>query len=284
MNNSSAAPAPATGSYVFRAIFLVLGALAIYYAYKALFTEDIKRAVLIKDVFTAKSDNAKPYLFSRGVVPPIYEGGEYSVSMWIYINDFNFPTRSVNKGILTIGNVEDPDGIITLGVYLDGNENKLHVRTSYAAAENSASGPAGVTSGTLKRSDYNALFTSANQMGDNTGSRECTVSPIELQRWVHLAFTLNGKTVDTYVDGKLARSCVLPSVFKVDQKYSILVANNGGFGGYLSGTVAYDYAINPEQVYRTYMAGPLGAIGLMDYLKSFFDPKSIGTLDYPKMN
>jgi hypothetical protein len=284
MNNSATTSAPATGAYVFRVIFLILGAFAIYYVYKTLFTAEIKRVVLIKDVFKAESDNKKPYLFSRGIVPPIYEGGEYSVSMWIYINNFNYPTRSVNKGILTIGNVEDTDGTITLGVYLDGNENTLHIRTSYAAADNTASGPAGVISGTLKYKDYTPLFTSANQIGDNTGNRECTVSPIELQRWVHLAFTLNGKTVDTYVDGKLARSCLLPSVFKVDPKYSILVANNGGFGGYLSGVVAYDYAINPEQVYRTYMAGPLGAIGVTDYLKSFFDPKSIGTLEYPKMN
>lgn len=281
MNNSAA---PATGSYVFRIIFLILGAFAIYYVYKALFTAEIKRVVLIKDIFKGESDSKKPYLFSRGIVPPIYEGGEYSVSMWIYINNFNYPTRSVNKGIITIGNVEDVEGTITLGVYLDGNENKLHVRTSYAAADNTAAGPAGVTSGTLKYKDYSTLFNTANQIGDNTGNLDCTVSPIELQRWVHLSFTLNGKTVDTYVDGKLARSCILPSVFLVDPSYSIVAANNGGFGGYLSGVVAYDYAINPEQVYRTYMAGPLGAIGIMDYLKSFFDPKSIGTLEYPKMN
>ena len=282
MNNASAA-GPNMGAYIFRIVLLIVGVFAIYYAYKALFSADIKRVVLIKDVFTAKSVDTKPYLFSRGVVPPIYEGGEYSVSMWMYINDFNFPSRSLNKGILTIGNVEDVDGTITLGVYMDGNENKLHVLTSYAAADNSGA-QAGVNSGILKRSDYNGLFASPNQISNLTGTQDCTVSPIELQRWVHLAFTLNGKTVDTYVDGKLARSCILPSIFKVDQKYSILVANNGGFGGYLSGVVAYDYAINPEQVYRTYMAGPLGSIGLMDYLKSFFDPKSIGSLDYPKMN
>jgi len=283
MNNASANAGPNMGAYIFRIVLLIVGAFAIYYAYKALFTADIKHVVLIKDIYTAKSVNTKPYLFSRGTVPPIYEGGEYSMSMWIYINDFNFPRRSVNKGILTIGNVEDADGTITLGVYMDGNENKLHILTSYAAADNNGA-QAGVNAGILKRSDYNGLFTSPNQISNLTGTNDCTVSPVELQRWVHLAFTLNGKTVDPYVDGKLARSCVLPSIFKVDPKYSILVANNDGFGGYLSGVVAYDYAINPEQVYRTYMAGPLGAIGIMDYLKSFFDPKSIGTLDYPKMN
>ena len=117
-----------------------------------------------------------------------------------------------------------------------------------------------------------------------TGLNDCKVSSIAFQRWVHIALILDGKTCDVYIDGKLARSCILPSQFMGAPGASIKVGDNGGFGGYVSGVRAMSYAMNPEQVYRDYQAGPLGAISLWEYIKSFFNPKTIGTLDYPKMN
>jgi hypothetical protein len=277
-NNSAAAPTgPSIGGYVFRIVLMIAGLFAIYYAYKALFTSDLSRVVVIQDVHAAKTDEkTKPYIFDKSVLPPLYEGGEYTISAWIYVNDFAY-RRGYNKDIFTLGNHTDANGTVTLGVYLDGTENTLHVRTSYVS--NGA-----VSSGTMKLSEYNALFATPNQISSLSNIPDCMVSPIEFQRWVHVAVAMNGKTTDVYVDGKLARSCVLPSIYRTDGAYSLTVANHMGFGGFISGVAAYDYAINPEQVYRTYMAGPVGAIDFMTYLKSFFDPQAVGTMDYPKMN
>ena len=62
---------------------------------------------------------------------------------------------------------------------------------------------------------------------------------------------MNGKTVDVYYDGKLARSCVLPSFYKVDAGgYSAKLLAYGGFGGQISTTNIYDSALNPEQAYK----------------------------------
>lgn len=287
MNNASAAPA--TGGWLFRTIFLILGAFAIYYVYKALFRSEVKRVVLVKDIHVANTDPGKPYSFNRTVLPPLYEGGEYSVSFWMYVNNWNY-RFNLPKDVLSIGNTQ-PNGIMTLGLVLDANDNRLHVMTSSVNGGAPTTTPttsamqASVGQGTLSSSAYSGLFTSQAGMGNQTAANDCVVGPVDLQRWVHVVVTLNGKTVDVYLNGKLARSCILPSIFKVDgQSYTVNVADHGGFGGFVSGVAASDYAMNPEQVYRTYQAGPLGDIGLLDYLKSFFDPSSIGTLDYPKMN
>jgi len=49
-------------------------------------------------------------------------------------------------------------------------------------------------------------------------------------------------------------------------------------------TTAYNYALNPDEIWRLYMSGPGPQYGAMDWLKSLFDPKAIGSLEYPKMN
>lgn len=276
-NSGSAASGPSIGGYVFRIVLLIVGLFAIYYAYKALFTSDLKRVVVIQDVHVAKTDEmTTPYNFDKSVIPPLYEGGEYTISAWIYVNDFAY-RRGYNKAIFALGDNADATGTVTLAVYLDGTENTLHVRTSFVSG---TTGP----SGNMKLSDYTALFATPNQISNLSNIPDCMVSPIEFQRWTHVAVAMNGKTVDIYIDGKLARSCILPSVYRVGSRYALTVANQNGFGGYVSGVAAYDYAVNPEQMYRTYMAGPVGAIDFWTYLKSFFNPKALGTMDYPKMN
>lgn len=277
MNNASSAPASIKG-WIFRIIFLVLGAFAIYYVYKALFRSTVKRVVLIKDIHNAKTAANKPFTFDRTVLPPLYEGGEYSVSFWMYVNDWSYNLNRP-KDVLSISNRTSANGIVTLGVHLDAQDNRLHVLTSSAAT-----GSSSPTQRILTTATFDSIFAATAGMGVNAPN-DCVVTSVDLQRWVHIVVALNGKTVDVYMNGKLVRSCILPSVFKVDgQGYVVNVAGHTGFGGFVSGVAVSDYALNPEQVYRTYQAGPLADVSIMDYLKSFFDPGAIGTLDYPKMN
>ena len=89
------------------------------------------------------------------------------------------------------------------------------------------------------------------------------------------------------MDGKLARSCILPGIVHfagANQVNNTLIGMNGGFEGFLSNVEVFDYTLNPEQVWRLYMAGPGPQYGFLDYLKSLFDPKALSALDYPKQN
>jgi hypothetical protein len=45
-----------------------------------------------------------------------------------------------------------------------------------------------------------------------------------------------------------------------------------GFGGQISTTTMYDSALNPEMVYKNYMAGPEPITGLWQWFSSFFAP------------
>ncbi len=290
----NAAPAPANPlSLVFKVVLLVGGAFAIYYSYKALFGADQNYVTFVSDV--AAANMTKPLEFPRAKLPRLYEGGEFSIGGWIYVNNWTGTKANYNKEFLTIGNRVAPNGKITLGIYLDSTQNTMHVKTSNVsdcsgiAGANSTSTGGG--SACLTNVTYNALFTSPSigTVGNlgNMSSGDCAVTPFELQKWVQIIVVLNGKTVDVYLDGKLARSCVNTGVFAVDAAtgdVTLRICGNGGFGGYISGVQAYDYALNPEQVYRSYMAGPMAAVSISDYLASLFDPKAIGTLEYPKMN
>jgi hypothetical protein len=84
------------------------------------------------------------------------------------------------------------------------------------------------------------------------------------------------------LDGKLGRSCILPNILRIGTTYKLNVLAFGGFGGYVSNITTHDYALNPEQMWRIYMAGPGPSYNFWQYLQTLFDPKAIGTLNYPK--
>jgi hypothetical protein len=287
--NATSAPANPL-SLVFKVLLLVGGAFAIYYSYQALFASELSSITFVTDVMAANM--SKPLTFPRAKLPRLYEGGEFAMSGWIYVNNWTGTRANYNKEVLSIGNHSAAGGKITLGIYLDSTQNMLHVKTSNVADCSPGTGSAAATGNScLTYATYNALFTSPSigtvgNLGNMTGG-DCSVTPFELQKWVHFAVVLNGKTVDVYLDGKLARSCVNNGIFAVDAAtgdVTLQICSNGGFGGYVAGIKGYDFALNPEQVYRSYMAGPMSDVPLSDYLKSLFDPKAIGTLEYPKMN
>ena len=275
MNASGGSPAgPSIIGWIFRLILVGVSVYFIYWAYKKLYEGPADSTVLLKDIYIGNPEPAKAFAFAKEKLPPLFEGGEYSVSMWIYVNGWANSTRyQFNKDVFALGNLASDSGKLTLGIYLDSRDNVLHVRTGSAGS-------------VLTTGAYNALFTSMpttpNAGADTPG--DCMISPFALQRWVHVVVALSGKTVDVYIDGKLARSCVLSDLYSADPTYSVRIAGNSGFAGYISGARTLAYAVNPEEVYRMYMGGPLGSVSWTEYIKSLFDPKAIGTLDYPKMN
>lgn len=281
MENSSV---PATlFSWIFRFILLALAIYAVYWTYQKLYSDSGDSSVLMKDIYVAGPTAA--YTFDAKMIPPVFTGGRYTISSWVYINNFK---AGQNKEIIKLGDFSSGAGTLVAGLYLDANDNVMHVLTSsqrLTPSQTTGTNATG-TDGIMTTGTYNTYF-KANAMGGSLtldGYNDCKVSPIAFQRWVHIVLILDGKTCDVYVDGKLARSCILSSQFMGASGASIKVGDNGGFGGFVSGIRAMSYAMNPEQVYRDYQAGPLGSISLWEYIKSFFDPKAIGTLDYPKMN
>ena len=220
-----------------------------------------------------------PIIVASDKLPAIYEGGEFTISTWIYVNDWSY-RRGNNKSILSIEG-ENFDVIrIYLGSYKPSLSVRLHTKDGSASNTNvmgnSASGFGGVSPQATESLDKNTRESTFNTLQTESGlldgSPICDLPEVELQRWVCITVAVNGKTIDVYYDGKLARSCVLPTYYKADTRYSAKLLGYGGFGGQISETVMYDVALNPEQAYKIYMAGPEPIKSMKELFLSFFAP------------
>lgn len=250
-------------------IVVILGAVALYYLYKYVYGVEGLSSESVITTAIAGNTKTKPALYP---IPPIYEGGEYSITFWTYITGFKDQT-GLNKHILEIRGVD----YSTLVVGLGAHRNKLMVRVNTAGG----SSLSGRTS--LSTNEVKDLFRTTQVASGllEQGLELCDLPEIDLQRWVCISIVLNGRTCDLYMDGKLARSCVLPGPFKVDPKgYQMKLLDFDGFDGFLSDVYCYQYALNPDQAYRIYMAGPsdTAASSFVGWLKSIFGLE--GTVTY----
>jgi hypothetical protein len=276
------------GSLVGKVIFVILSLVALYYLYQFLFgPTGLEGKTVLNAVKEANPD--KPYVTFADNLPALYEGGEYAVNAWIYVNDYSV-NRGLNKPVFILGGTS----FATLAVYLGPYRNSLQVRvhTKDGSATVAAASPTPSPSGSDETGDsltaeaLQSMFGKLQQENSLLYSpRACDITSVDLQKWIQVTVCLNNKTCDVYLDGKLARSCVLPSFYKVDKSnLALAVCDYKGFGGFVSNVSAYNYALNPEQVWRLYMSGPGPQYSFLDYLKSLFDPKAIGAFDYPKQN
>lgn len=269
-------------------LLIFAGLIGLYYLYQYLFgPQSMSSYTIVSQSQTANIDPSKPITITSDKLPSIYEGGEFSVSTWIYITNWSY-RAGFNKSILSVGGPH----FDTIRIYLGGNTPKLSVRlqtkdanganntvptaasTASTSGINISLGPSQVPVDSLDKATMNATFgILQTDSGLLDSSALCDLPELDLQRWVNITVAVNGRTVDVYLDGKLSRSYVLPSFFKVDAGgYSANLLAYGGFGGQISTTTMYDSALNPEQVYKNYMAGPEPITNFGQWVASFFSP------------
>jgi hypothetical protein len=276
-------------------ILFAVGLMVIYYLYQYLFgPSTANEYVLVANQKPANVQPNAPITVTTEKLPKLYEGGEFTVSSWFYVSNWSY-RAGMNKSIFRLGG----PNMDTIRIYLGGQKPKLHVRLQTRDAQLPL--PTGQNSSpdlsvaTLNQT-FNQLQPDSGLLDDSqscdltpssmsntftkmvtppssetTSSPMCDLPAIDLQRWVHLTVAVNGRTVDVYLDGKLSRSCVLPSSFKVDSGgYSAYLLSYGGFGGFIGRTSMYDSALHPEAVYRIYHAGPEPITSFGDWLGSIF--------------
>ncbi len=162
----------------------------------------------------------------------------YAYSIWFFVNDWGVNLET-EKALLVRGN-QPPnfDTAITLAPY----ENNIIVRTTTypSGAGQSATG--------------------------NVSS--CKIKNFPLQKWVNLTVSLNGRTLDLYLDGKLVRTCVLPGVVKVNADSPLHITPSGGFSGWTSNLRYYTHGLNPQEAYNIYKEGP-GTSGIFDFFEKY---------------
>ena len=264
------------GRIVFLTIVVILIWYALFKLYKWLNGEigDIQDVVIY-----ASSDSGLPgksntaTVFNDVNVPPLYQGGEYSISAWIYITNWSI-NNGLNKPFLTLsGGGPQGSGFATIVMYLGQFVNKLGIRVSQDSMTNDASSTIDyvtqmpmIVKGTSPYSDTAVDF------------KKCDIETVDLQRWVNITAVLSGRTLDVYIDGKLSRSCVLNGLFKVDgDKPMITLGGPNGFGGIIGLVRAANVAYSPDKVYKYYQDGPFDSSFSLSNLGAYsFDIKKNG--------
>jgi hypothetical protein len=205
-----------------------------------------------------------------GKVPAIYTGGDFTLSFWIYVDDFNYRAASskflfaLSPEILGANSASPLVGVLTPlrnGLTVSANT------TVGAHASGVAPGSLQAASGSAApniniESGLQHLMTQKTSMAmfEDTVSTSCEVKDVPLQRWVCITIVSSGRVLDIYMDGKLTRSCVLDSVVQVPRgNLKLRLGEYGGFGGRYSSVQMWSQQLTPDVIYGIYMMGPTQA-------------------------
>jgi hypothetical protein len=164
---------------------------------------------------------------------------------------------------------QDPKNVLVF-IGLSAIDGTLVVR------QNATGDPKSLLNGTT----LPGLLATYNTSSSPTKNDRCDITNgIEYQRWVNISAVGNGKTLDVYVDGKLARSCAYKSNFSLNssngsaQCYFGLNNNSkdgASVAGFLSNGNFYNYALTPDAVWAIYQAGPGAGFSLSTFFGNLF--------------
>ena len=155
---------------------------------------------------------------------------DYTYSMWFYVDDWNYKFGQDK----ILWERQDEEGKAGPSVSLGKMQNDI----------------------TISMACYPT--TSNPQLQDNLHT--CVVKNFPLQKWVNLIISLQGQTLDVYIDGKLQKTCVLEGVVKVNKEEDVKVTPAGGFSGWTSNFQYWDKASNPQEAYNIYRKGYGGGV------------------------
>ena len=276
-------------------VIVAVGLVAIYFLYGLLNTATYVEKVMVISGKKSMPDQI-PILPQ---IPTPHEGGDYTFSTWIYVNSLS-KNMNKRKHVFEIEGKQFSTLLVGLGAY----KNSLIVRThsadpvvagfqnmavtknvmksmeSFVDSGNTTSTTTERPNSTLTRTATDLMFTSAAPAETDdilSTPAICDMPELDMQKWILLTVVLSGRTIDVYLDGKLARSCLTGSYFKVDPTgVKATVGNHGGFDGYISNMFVTNNAMTPDEIYRTYLSGPEASpVGVFSWITSFFSGKSV---------
>jgi hypothetical protein len=244
--------------------FLVVIVLILYAVYQYMYpADDPTYTRLLKG-----EADARKVVPVKGKVPAIYTGGDFTLSFWIYIDDFNYKAASskflfaISPELLTSTSRSPLVGVLTpLTNNLMVRANTVKSSTEAPAAANSATAAAGPD--ITVEANLQALLAQQTSMAMFTtpmADQPCDVKDIPLQRWVCVTIVSSGRVLDVYIDGKLSRSCVLEGSVHVPRgNLKLRLGENGGFGGRYSSVQMWSSQLTPDAIYGIYAMGPTQA-------------------------
>ena len=156
---------------------------------------------------------------------------DYTFSVWLYVNNWNYKLGEP-KVILERRGIDS--------MVLGGNINNVTVTLATYSPESNI-----------------------------PTAHTCTLENVPLQTWVNIIMTLNNRSLDLYMDGKLVRTCVLPGVPLAAAGADLKLTPDGGFHGFTSNLQYISHAINPREAWVIYKEGYGGSNWLSNLLNKY---------------
>jgi hypothetical protein len=166
----------------------------------------------------------------------------FAYSIWFFVNDWNYrygePKVIFGRmGTSSKAGSEQVEGVSgndpCPAVVLGGMENNIGISLAC----------------------YPGIDQEPTTPGGNTVIKTCYVNNVPIQKWVNLILSVNGRTMDIYIDGKLVRTCLLPGVASINQESDVYVTPAGGFDGWTAKFNYYPSPLNPQQAWNIYSQG-----------------------------
>jgi hypothetical protein len=192
-----------------------------------------------------------------GQVPAIYTGGDFTLSFWMYIDDFNYRASSYKHVLAIAPESSDLNSTYPLVIGMTPLTNGLLVRTNNlpgSAQQSNINTKQGLEN-LMKNNTSTSMFTS-------TVDQPCDVKDVPIQRWVCVTVVSSGRLLDVYMDGKLGRSCMLDSTVYIPthstskNPLKLRLCDYGGFGGRISTVQMWSASLTPDVIYGIYAMGP----------------------------
>jgi hypothetical protein len=270
-------------------ILFIVVCIGLYYLYNFLYSSNVAQISVVTlsgTIPCTKTISATIPAVASTNLTGVLDGGQYSASFWVYIADTKGFTAAGGAPLAHLMEISNKRfdatpanrGNTLVFVGLNPTNGTLVVRQSTNDAtvqiNNSMANNAATTTATLYPLD--TLISSYTSGATYTTKDSCDIiNGIEYQRWVLITTVANGKTLDVYVDGKLARSCVYKAPFALGSADSTGTASFGyGNGGKLKGFFSngnfYNYALTPDAVWAMYQAGPGTGFSISSFFSSLF--------------
>jgi hypothetical protein len=159
----------------------------------------------------------------------------FSYSIWFFVSDWSlyYGKKKILFGRLALPLTADGGTTIDIAnsqpcpcVYFDENQNNLHV-----------------------------FQTTQNKTGISYNTSEVIVQNVPIQKWVNFLMSVNGSTLDIYINGKLSSTTVMKSFAYVNNSSNVYVTPLGGFSGWTSKFQYMPKATDPQTAWNIYQQG-----------------------------
>jgi len=179
----------------------------------------------------------------------------FAYSCWFYVNDWNYRygEPKILFGRMGGSSVKQAEDVSS------------GANVSVAGVEGVNPGPA-VIFDKISNNLTIYLACSGGPQATPMQLHKCTVANVPIQRWVNVAISVYGRSLDVYINGKLVKTCVMPGIASVNNDSGVYLTPLGGFDGWTSRLAYYPIPLNPQDAWAIYMKG---ATDSMNSLSSY---------------